>query len=78
MTRYNKWHVKEIYCNECYRCLNQQQVRERTRLAEMAAKEGKINEFYMGTYVPSESFDTVDNESEEDTCFDSIDEEEVS
>ena len=52
-TRYNKWHVKEIYCVECFTCLNQEQVRERTRLAEMASKEGKLNEFYLGTYEPS-------------------------
>jgi hypothetical protein len=50
---YNKWHVKEVYCGECFRCLNQDDVIERTRLAEMAASEGKLLEFWNGTYEPS-------------------------
>ena len=53
-TMYNKWHVKEIYCGECFECLNQEQLTEQTRLAQMAAKEGKLTEFWMGQYTPSE------------------------
>ncbi len=53
-TMYNKWHVREVYCGECFRCLNPEHVREKTRLAEMASKEGKMVEFYMGTYSPSD------------------------
>ncbi|MBD3404973.1 MAG: hypothetical protein GF411_02420 [Candidatus Lokiarchaeota archaeon] len=52
--RYNKWHIREMYCGECHRCLNQDQVRERTRLAEMASDEGKLDEFYTGEYKPTE------------------------
>jgi len=66
MIRYNKWHVKEVYCNKCFRCLNQEYIRERTRLAFKAAREGKINEFYMGTYQPSEPPDTPHQDSEDE------------
>ncbi len=64
LIRYNKWHVREVYCNNCYRCLNQDYVRKQTRLAEMASSEGKIDEFYMGMYKPSELPDLPDNEVE--------------
>jgi hypothetical protein len=50
---YNKWHVREIYCGECHICLNKEQVRQHTKLAEMAAKEGKLDELYLGKYEPS-------------------------
>lgn len=51
-TLYNKWHVKEIYCADCHICLNRDEVTERTRLAEIAAREGKLNEFWEGRYRP--------------------------
>ncbi|MGQ4912921.1 MAG: hypothetical protein ACP6KW_12185 [Candidatus Thorarchaeota archaeon] len=52
--RHNKWHVREVFCANCWRCLNVEEVRRRTGLAEMAAREGKLDEFYMGTYEPSQ------------------------
>jgi transcription initiation factor TFIIIB Brf1 subunit/transcription initiation factor TFIIB len=55
--RYNKWHVKEIYCANCNSCLNADEVRERTRLAEMASREGKLNEFWEGRYHPLDTSD---------------------
>ncbi len=51
---YNSMHVREVYCGECFRCLNQEQVTERTRVAQMAAKEGRLNEFWMGSYKPED------------------------
>jgi hypothetical protein len=66
--RYNKWHVREVYCTSCWRCLNRESVRRRTWLAEMASKEGRINEFYIGTYepsVPMPDFSDVEEEEEE-------------
>jgi hypothetical protein len=51
---YNKWHLREVYCGKCFRCLNQDEVREKTRLAERASKEGKINEFWAGIYQSSD------------------------
>ncbi len=50
--RYNKWHVKEVYCAECHSCLNSDEVQERTRLAEQAAKDGRLNEFWEGRNHP--------------------------
>ncbi|TFF91350.1 hypothetical protein EU545_04415 [Candidatus Thorarchaeota archaeon] len=55
--RHNKWHVKEIYCDECHICLNREEVTERTRLAEQAAQEGKLNEFWEGRYRPIDTTD---------------------
>lgn len=49
---YNKWHVQEIYCAECFECLNQEEIIEQTALASQAAQEGKLVEFWMGTYKP--------------------------
>ena len=51
--RYNKWHVREVYCDNCHRCLNSNHVREQTRLAEIASQEGRIDEFYDGTDSPT-------------------------
>ena len=73
--RHNKWHVREVYCAECTRCLNRESVRKQTWLAEMASKEGKISEFYMGTYKPSMPVpDFIDAKGEEEEGF-SIEEE---
>ena len=58
---YNKWHVREVYCGECFRILNQDEVIEQTRLAEQAAHEGKLNEFWMGVYSPPKADEDDDS-----------------
>ncbi|TFG30690.1 hypothetical protein EU527_14170 [Candidatus Thorarchaeota archaeon] len=65
IVRYNKWHVKEVYCNECHICLNSEEVQEKTRIAQIASREGKLNEFYLGTYQIPKPEDTDDKESED-------------
>jgi alanyl-tRNA synthetase len=52
---YNKWHVREVYCGECFECLNQNEVIEQTQLATQAAQENKLIEFWMGVYSPSKT-----------------------
>jgi hypothetical protein len=69
---YNKWHVREVYCGECFKSLNQDEVREQTRLAQQAAQEGKLHEFWMGVYpTPKEKQDESlpedDSKSSKDT-----------
>ncbi|MBN2228694.1 MAG: hypothetical protein JW779_03800 [Candidatus Thorarchaeota archaeon] len=66
MFMYDKWHVKEIYRGECFRTLNQEQITEQTRLAQKAASEGKILEFYLGTYNIEDDEESIDKESDLD------------
>ncbi len=68
--QYNKWHVREIYCTSCWRCLNSRHVRRQTRMAEVAFREGKIDEFHEETYTPSpellQELEAMDQEEEFD------------
>ncbi|TFG30088.1 hypothetical protein EU527_15020 [Candidatus Thorarchaeota archaeon] len=65
IVRYNKWHVKEVYCDKCHICLNTEEVQEKTRLVQIASREGKLNELYMGTYQQSKNEGTADKESDD-------------
>lgn len=66
--RYNKWHIREISCAECHRSLNSKEVWKRTRMAEIASKEGKLDDFYLGTYkptIPKEEYSEVSDMDDE-------------
>ena len=50
--------------------MNSESVRRRTWLAEMASRDGKMDEFYMDTYEPSVPMpDFSDTEEEEEEGF---------